>query len=83
MQKFILLMLFSISLFSVTVWDGDFYNVTFSTFTLIAIRTVETLGPIMAWCAGTLVNVNLTHFPRETCGQNTQIQYHDNEHYLT
>lgn len=39
---------------------------TFSTFTLIAVRTVKTLGPVMARRAGTLVNVDLTHFPSET-----------------
>lgn len=51
------------------------YNVTFSTFTVIAVRTVVTLGPIMARRAGALINVNLTHFPSEACGQKTHIQY--------
>lgn len=40
--------------------------VTFSTFTLIAVRSVYTLGPILTRSAGTLINVNLTHFPSET-----------------
>lgn len=34
---------------------------TFSAAALVAIRPVDALGSILAWCAGTLVNVDLAH----------------------
>lgn len=37
--------------------------VTFSTFTSVLVWTIGTLSSVLARCAGTLINVNLTKIP--------------------
>lgn len=45
---------------------------TFSTFTIISIGPIDTLGPIQTGRAGTLIYVYLAHFTTESCDRNTR-----------
>lgn len=44
---------------------------TCGTLAFIAIWVIDTLGPIQTWSTGTVIDVNLAYWPRETRGTQT------------